>query len=71
MIFLWRTMVLMHSTKFKQIVPPISLILLDINMPIMGGLKFLEIIKTDEKYKRIPVIVLTLLKKRMNLRVWN
>ncbi|MCR5458132.1 MAG: hypothetical protein K6F14_08695 [Clostridiales bacterium] len=40
-------------------------------MPIMGGLKFLEIIKTDEKYKRIPVIVLTLLKKRMNLRVWN
>ena len=52
----------LHKVQ-TNIVPPISLILLDINMPIMGGLKFLEIIKTDEKYKRIPVIVLTIEKE--------
>ena len=38
---------------------PISLILLDINMPIMNGFAFLQEIKKEEKYKKIPVIVLT------------
>ncbi len=35
------------------------LILLDINMPRMNGLEFLENIKHDPKYRRIPVIILT------------
>jgi CheY-like chemotaxis protein len=35
------------------------IILLDLNMPRMGGLEFLEIAKQDELLKRIPVIVLT------------
>ena len=52
----------LHKVQ-TNIAPPISLIMLDINMPIMGGLKFLEIIKADEKYKRIPVIVLTIEKE--------
>ncbi len=43
----------------KESLTPISLILLDINMPVMGGIEFLKIIKADEQYKKIPIIVLT------------
>jgi len=35
------------------------LILLDLNMPKMGGIEFLKIAKADEKLKSIPVVVLT------------
>ncbi|WP_020564084.1 response regulator [Methylosarcina fibrata] len=35
------------------------IILLDLNMPIMSGIEFLRIIKSDHHLKRIPVIVLT------------
>ena len=35
------------------------IILLDLNMPRMNGFEFLRIIKTDEKLRRIPVVVLT------------
>lgn len=36
-----------------------SIILLDINMPKMNGIEFLEVIKKDEDLKSIPVVVLT------------
>ena len=36
-----------------------DLILLDLNMPGMGGKEFLRQIKGDEKMKSIPVIILT------------
>ncbi|MEZ0225465.1 MAG: response regulator [Alphaproteobacteria bacterium] len=36
-----------------------SLILLDLNMPGMGGRKTLEFIKKDDSLKDIPVVVLT------------
>lgn len=36
-----------------------SLILLDLNMPGMGGRKTLELIKKDDALKDIPVVVLT------------
>ncbi|MFC2158115.1 response regulator [Acidobacteriota bacterium] len=36
-----------------------AIILLDINMPKMNGIDFLKIIRDDENFKRIPVIVLT------------
>jgi CheY-like chemotaxis protein len=35
------------------------LIWLDLNMPKMGGLEFLKILRAHEHFKRIPVIVLT------------
>lgn len=36
-----------------------GIILLDLNMPRMNGIDFLRVIKNDEKFKRIPVVVLT------------
>lgn len=39
--------------------PYSDLILLDLNMPGMGGKEFLRTIKTKENLKQIPVIVLT------------
>lgn len=38
---------------------PISLILLDINMPVMDGITFIKEIKKDNKHNNIPIIVLT------------
>lgn len=35
------------------------IILLDLNMPVMGGIEFLQVIKQDPMLKRIPVVVLT------------
>jgi len=35
------------------------IILLDLNMPRMNGLEFLEIVKRDDCFKKIPVVVLT------------
>lgn len=37
----------------------VSLILLDLNMPLMDGHEFLRIIRGDERFKSIPVVVLT------------
>lgn len=36
-----------------------ALILLDLNMPVMGGIEFLRVAKMDDDLKRIPVVVLT------------
>ena len=36
-----------------------SLILLDINMPVMNGLQFMEKIKAENLYKHIPIIVIS------------
>jgi CheY-like chemotaxis protein len=35
------------------------IILLDLNMPIMNGIEFLQMVKHNDQLKRIPVIVLT------------
>jgi len=37
----------------------IDLILLDIIMPIMGGIDMLKIVRADENLKQLPIIVLT------------
>ena len=35
------------------------IILLDLNMPKMGGIEFLQAVKHDESFKAIPAVVLT------------
>ena len=35
------------------------IILLDLNMPVMNGIEFLQQVKADARFKRIPVVVLT------------
>jgi CheY-like chemotaxis protein len=35
------------------------IILLDLNMPIMNGIEFLEALRNDERLRRIPVVILT------------
>lgn len=37
----------------------VNLILLDINMPIMNGVQFMEKLKKDGVYKNIPIIVIS------------
>lgn len=37
----------------------LNLILLDLNMPLMDGHEFLQIIRADQRFRIIPVVVLT------------
>ena len=37
----------------------IDLILLDINMPVMNGVKFMEKLKKDNLYRHIPIVVIS------------
>ncbi len=51
---------LSHNGKYSnEINPRPGVILLDINMPIMNGIEFLKVIKNDDDFKSIPVVVLT------------
>jgi len=48
-----------HRDNYSNGTPRPDLILLDLNMPGMGGKEFLRRIKGDENLKQIPVVVLT------------
>lgn len=39
--------------------PKPGIMLLDLNMPLMNGIEFLKVVKSDDDLKRIPVVVLT------------
>ncbi len=43
-----------------------GIILLDLNMPKMNGIEFLNVIKNDQVFKRIPVVVLTTSKEEQD-----
>lgn len=45
-----------------------SLILLDLNMPRMGGLELLEILKSDKDWRKIPVVILTTSNEESDIR---
>jgi two-component system chemotaxis response regulator CheY len=36
-----------------------DIILTDINMPIMDGLKLVKRVRSDERYKEIPIVIIT------------
>jgi two-component system chemotaxis response regulator CheY len=37
----------------------VGLILTDINMPVMNGLTFIETLRADSKWDKVPVVVIT------------
>jgi CheY-like chemotaxis protein len=50
---------MLHGTSPTEFPPDNRLILLDMNMPKMGGIEFLHALRDDPKLKPIPVIMLT------------
>jgi two-component system response regulator len=53
--------------KYSDGTPQPDLILLDLNMPGMGGKEFLRRIKEDERLKQIPVVILTTSEAEMDI----
>ena len=50
---------MLRGDGFPRIEPPPSLILLDLNLPKMGGIEFLKELRADPALKTMQVIVLT------------
>ena len=58
----------LHKEEDFRNVPTPNIILLDLNMPRMDGKKFLETIKSDDKFKSIPVVMLTSSESQKDIR---
>lgn len=52
-------LVYLNKAGESEDTPIPDLVLLDLNMPKMNGIEFLEQIKIDERFKSIPIVVLT------------
>ena len=50
---------ILRNEKKESIPENRRLIILDLNMPQMGGIEFLEAMRQDAKLRQVPVIVLT------------
>ena len=50
---------MLRGDGFPKIEPTPSLILLDLNLPRMGGIEFLKELRSDPELKNLQVIVLT------------
>ena len=50
---------LLKNEKYDELSLDSSLIMLDLNLPILDGYDILKILKTNKKTKKIPIIVLT------------
>lgn len=62
---------LRNQGKYKEAVRP-DLILLDLNLPRMDGREVLKEIKSDDRFKIIPVVVLTTSKEEADvLKAYN
>lgn len=45
--------------QMRANIDELSIVLLDLRMPVMNGMEVLEIVRNDEQLRRIPIIVLT------------
>ncbi len=43
----------LHATE------SVDLVITDLNMPVMDGISFLKAVRSDAKYKYLPIIILT------------
>ncbi len=50
---------MLRGEGFTKINPPPALILLDLNLPKMSGIEFLQELRADPELRSLPVIVLT------------
>ncbi|MBI3441607.1 MAG: response regulator [Proteobacteria bacterium] len=57
------------ALEYLRANPRPSLILLDLNMPGIGGHEVLKIIKQDEKLREIPVVMLTSSKSKLAIQL--
>ena len=62
---------LQYLNKAKQAKDLPCLIVLDVNMPIMNGKELFEILKKDNEFASIPIVVFTTSSHKTDREFWN